>query len=121
MLFLLRALAVWKNNRFVVVLLGTLWIALVRGVIIVPIGIRGAHIGPTLQCVITAAYNEEEIGPIIVIIYDSVIFVTIAYRILFTAVYEDGVLPRLHTFFGSKKSIPNLSRALLRGGQKYYL
>lgn len=121
MLFLLRALAIWKNHKYIMLFLSTFWVALVGAVTTIPIGIRGEHIGSTMQCMITRVDGYEKTGPVTVILYDSVIFMIIAYRILHATVYEEGMRPRLKAFFGSKKSIPNLSRALLRGGQKYYL
>ncbi|KAE9391430.1 hypothetical protein BT96DRAFT_925307 [Gymnopus androsaceus JB14] len=121
MLFLLRALAVWKNNEYVRGMLCFAWLGLFGCVMVTPIGIRGAHIGTTMQCINVVAQVWEEAGPISAVIFDSIIFSSIAYRILTNGVMEDGARPRLQTFFGLRNTIPRLSAALLRGGQKYYL
>ncbi|KAJ8495114.1 hypothetical protein ONZ45_g13000 [Pleurotus djamor] len=120
LLFLLRVLAVWNRNKYMKVMYTLLWLTVIACSITVPVGISGAHIGPTQHCINTRAEEYTESTGIIGLINDSLVFFGIAYRIMTYSVIEDNLGARTKTFFGGG-SLSNLSRALLQGGQTYYL
>ncbi|KIK55466.1 hypothetical protein GYMLUDRAFT_112062, partial [Collybiopsis luxurians FD-317 M1] len=121
MLFLLRARAVWQDNKYVKTFLTILWLGVLGGTTTVPIGLSGVHVGPTLQCIAKSVPEYEEASPISVLIFDTFIFFTIAYRILVNIWDQEEKGVHFQAFFGLRTSLPDLSRALLVGGQKYYL
>ncbi|KAJ3884368.1 hypothetical protein GG344DRAFT_28304, partial [Lentinula edodes] len=120
MLFLLRVLAVYKGFAVVKVCFVILWIGVVGGSLSVPLGIGGAHIGPTKACINTTVKQITELSIIMPMINDTAVFVAVTYRILSYSVYEEGMGAQVCAFFGWKKLLPSLSRNLLQGGQHYY-
>ncbi|KAJ6465750.1 hypothetical protein C8R45DRAFT_1173373 [Mycena sanguinolenta] len=119
-LFFLRVTAVWHPSKIAFVLFSILWIAVLGAGITVPLGIRGAHIGPTMQCIVTALPSDIEVAVIMPLINDTVIFLSISYRILAHTIVADSLLARLRVFFGGT-GLSTLSQALLRSGQHFYL
>ncbi|KAJ8514211.1 hypothetical protein ONZ45_g8218 [Pleurotus djamor] len=84
-------------------------------------GNSAAHIaGPTLQCVNIKAEGYAESAVVMPMINDTLIFFGVAYRIMTYSVVEQDFRTLAKTFFGVGK-ISALSRALLQGGQSYYL
>ncbi|KAG2097392.1 hypothetical protein BD769DRAFT_1700952 [Suillus cothurnatus] len=120
MLFLLRVLAVWQGNKIISGVFISLWAAVSISSITVPLGTKGAHIGPTQQCINTQVAGYIDSVMITGLINDSAIVAAISYRIMRNCVIEGSFEVRVRTFLGHG-SIPQLSRALLRGGQHYYL
>ncbi|KAK0494584.1 hypothetical protein EDD18DRAFT_349844 [Armillaria luteobubalina] len=120
LLFFLRVTAVWNRNRYIFSFFTFLWLGVIAGAITVPVGIRGAHIGTTEQCINVRVPEYDQLSIIFPLIFDSCTFIAITYRILmFTNINEETASGRLRTFFGS--GVPIVSRNLLRGGQQYYL
>ncbi|KDR70439.1 hypothetical protein GALMADRAFT_103207 [Galerina marginata CBS 339.88] len=119
-LFYMRVRAVYNRNKFVSAAFFVLWIAVGGTAITVPAGIRGAHIGPTKQCINTDVPLSVESSVWLSLINDSAVFIAITYRILTFNVMEETFKGRLKAFFG-RGSISHLSRSLLLGGQHYYL
>ncbi|KAG2119205.1 hypothetical protein DEU56DRAFT_929797 [Suillus clintonianus] len=120
-LFLLRVLAVWHGNKLVCGAFIFLWVAVAVASATVPFGTKGAHIGPTQQCINVQVAGYIESTLIMGLVNDSTILTAISYRILRNCVPEDSFKARMRTFMGGGGSIPQLSKALLRGGQHYYL
>ncbi|KAK0504544.1 hypothetical protein EDD18DRAFT_303422 [Armillaria luteobubalina] len=118
-LFFLRVTAVWHKNRYVFFFFAILWFGVIGGAITVPVGIRGAHIGPTQQCINTQVPNYVQLSAIMPLIFDSCTFVAITYRILLYTSIDETPRGRLRAFFG--RDVPIVSRNLLLGGQHYYL
>ncbi|KAJ6454617.1 hypothetical protein C8R45DRAFT_846368 [Mycena sanguinolenta] len=120
MLFFLRVTAVWKSNKIVYAVFFVLWLAVLGAGITAPLGSRAAHIGPTAQCILTVVPNDVKAAAIVPLINDTAVFLAINYRILVHTVAADSSMARLRVFLGGKK-ISTLSRALIQGGQHFYL
>lgn len=118
-LFFLRVTAVWHRNQYVFFFFTILWFGVIAGAITVPVGIRGAHIGPTQQCINTRVPNYAQLSAIMPLIFDSCTFAAITYRILLYTSIEETARGRLRAFLG--RDVPIVSRNLLLGGQHYYL
>ncbi|KAG2119202.1 hypothetical protein DEU56DRAFT_137488 [Suillus clintonianus] len=120
-LFLLRVLAVWHGNKLIRGVFIFLWFAVAVASTTIAFGTKGAHIGPTQQCINVQVAGYIESTLIMALINDSTVLTAISYRILRNCVLEDSFKARVRTFVGGGGSIPHLSKALLRGGQHYYL
>ncbi|KAK0237770.1 hypothetical protein EDD85DRAFT_831771 [Armillaria nabsnona] len=120
LLFFLRVTAIWHNNQYVFFFFTFLWFGVIAGTITVPVGIRGAHIGTTQQCINVRIPEYDQVAAIFPLIFDSCTFIAITYRILlYTSINEETARGRLRAFFG--RGVPIVSRNLLLGGQQYYL
>ncbi|KAJ7595254.1 hypothetical protein C8J56DRAFT_921945 [Mycena floridula] len=120
-LFFLRVTAVWLHHKFVYGLFLALWLCVLGTSIAIPIGIRGAHLGTTQQCIETALRSVYlEASPIMIFINDTMIFLAITYRIISYMVFEETMTAQINAFFRGKH-ISCLARLLLQGGQHYYL
>ncbi|KAF7373759.1 hypothetical protein MSAN_00587400 [Mycena sanguinolenta] len=120
MLFFLRVTAVWHPSKIAFAVFSILWIAVLGAGITVPLGLRAAHIGPTMQCVITAVPSDVEVAVIVPLINDTAIFFAISYRILAHTIVMDSIVAHLRVFLGGT-GLSTLSQALLRSGQHFYL
>ncbi|KAF7373774.1 hypothetical protein MSAN_00589100 [Mycena sanguinolenta] len=120
MLFFLRVTAVWYPSKIAFAVFSILWIAVLGAGITASFGIRGAHIGPTMQCITTTVPADIEVAVIMPLINDTAIFLAITYCILVHTIVADSVLARLRIFFGGT-GLSTLSQALLRSGQHFYL
>ncbi|KAF7373758.1 hypothetical protein MSAN_00587300 [Mycena sanguinolenta] len=120
MLFFLRVTAVWHPSKVAFAVFSILWITVLGTGITASLGIRGAHIGPTAQCVTTAVPAGTEVAAIMSLINDTAIFFAINYRILAHTIVADSLPARLRVFFGGS-GLSTLSQALLRSGQHFYL
>ncbi|KAF7373754.1 hypothetical protein MSAN_00586900 [Mycena sanguinolenta] len=65
MLFFLRVTAVWHPSKITFAVFSILWIAVLGAGITVPLGLHAAHIGPTMQCVITAVPSDAEVAALL--------------------------------------------------------
>ncbi|KAF7373765.1 hypothetical protein MSAN_00588100 [Mycena sanguinolenta] len=119
MLFLLRVIAVWHPSKAAFAVFSILWIAVFGAGITVQLGARGAHIGPTAQCINTALPAYTEMATIMPLINDTAIFLAINYRILAHMIVADSLLARVRAFFRGT-GLSALSQALLRSGQHFY-
>ncbi|PBK79122.1 hypothetical protein ARMGADRAFT_1021713 [Armillaria gallica] len=120
LLFFLRVTAIWHNNQYVFFFFTFLWFGVIAGTITVPVGVRGAHIGTTQQCINVLVPEYDQIAFILPLIFDSCTFIAVTYRILlYTSINEETAHGRLRAFFG--RGVPIVSRNLLLGGQQYYL
>ncbi|KAJ6466044.1 hypothetical protein C8R47DRAFT_1056657 [Mycena vitilis] len=120
MLFLLRVIGVWYPSKIVSAVFIFLWLLLVGADITVPVGIRAAHIGTTLQCMSTTVPENTESVAIMGLINDTAIFFAVNYRILAHMVVAKSLKARIDVFLGGGQ-LPRLSRALIQGGQHFYL
>ncbi|KAF7334211.1 hypothetical protein MSAN_02382400 [Mycena sanguinolenta] len=120
MLFFLRATAVWYPSKIAYAVFSLLWLAVLGAGITVTLGVRAAHIGPTMQCITTAVPDNVEVAVIVPLINDSAIFLAITYRILAHTIVADSSMARLRVFFGGA-GLSRLTEALLRSGQHFYL
>ncbi|KAF8168641.1 hypothetical protein K438DRAFT_1500543, partial [Mycena galopus ATCC 62051] len=120
MLFLLRVGALWHPNKRVYALFGPLWLGVTGACFTIPLGLRGAHIGPTSQCLTVVLPGDTEWFPIMALIYDTAVFCAINYRIIGFTIVANSSKDRIRAFFGGRQ-LSKLSGALVRGGQHFYL
>ncbi|EPQ51305.1 hypothetical protein GLOTRDRAFT_49043 [Gloeophyllum trabeum ATCC 11539] len=120
LLFLFRIRAVFFHNKPVVLLFSLLWLAVLGTAFTVPFAITGEHIGPTQRCINTAVKSFSSSSIIVGGIFDSLVFLTISYRLLTTNLVEETWSSRLNSFL-SGSGFTRLPAALLQGGQMYYL
>jgi len=116
----MRVRAVWLHSEVVQGIFLFLWVCVVGTAVTVPVGISGAHIGPTMQCVNTRVADYTEATAIMALINDSAIFAAVTYRILKWTLADQSLKTHVNAFFGYR-GLSRLSRALLEGGQHYYL
>ncbi|KAF7373792.1 hypothetical protein MSAN_00590900 [Mycena sanguinolenta] len=120
MLLFLRVIAVWHESKIAFAVFSLLWIGVLGAGITIPLGIRGAHIGPTAQCINTAVPDYTQVAVIMPLINDTAIFLAITYRILAHTI-ADSPVTRLRVFFGGTgPGLSALSQALLQSGQHFY-
>ncbi|KAJ6454683.1 hypothetical protein C8R45DRAFT_760250, partial [Mycena sanguinolenta] len=119
-LFFLRVTAVWYPSKIAYAGFAILLLAVPAGGIIIPLRTRGAHIGPTMQCITTVVPGTLEVAGIVPLINDTAVFLAINYRILAHTIGADSSTARLRVFFGGK-GLSTLTRALLQSGQHFYL
>ncbi|KAK6974131.1 hypothetical protein R3P38DRAFT_3240011 [Favolaschia claudopus] len=132
LLMFLRARAIFNNNKYLVFFLLFLWLS-VAGTAILP-AIPGvavvANIGPTKYCFISIdqpiAWRSAEVSfTAAPIIYDTVIFVAISWRMFHASYMENrgGNCSRKTKIMAgiTGKHLPRFSKAVLRDGQAYYL
>ncbi|KAF9256967.1 hypothetical protein L218DRAFT_815430, partial [Marasmius fiardii PR-910] len=121
-LFLLRVIAVWIWNKWIIASFTFLWLATVAVAVTAPVGLGATHLGPTRACLFTEVADYTESSAITSMIYDSAVFFAITYRILVNSLFEEDRSAQFKTFIGRGKSfLPTLSTNLLRSGQHYYL
>ncbi|KAF9257380.1 hypothetical protein L218DRAFT_879655, partial [Marasmius fiardii PR-910] len=121
-LFLLRVVAVWNWNKWIVATFSLLWLATIGATITVPVGLRASHIGTTQACLLTRVPSYIESSAITASINDSAVFLAITYRILMNSLDKGDPSAQFKTFIGNGRSfLPTLSKNLLRSGQQYYL
>ena len=126
MLFFLRVRALYRNNTVVVGFFAFLWLCVVGGALTVPIsnGTQGVHLVPGgTFCMSLSPFPAYEGSAIIIpAIYDTLVFFAISYQL-----YPAYELSQVTTWreraslFFSGQGLPRLSKALLQGGQQYYL
>ncbi|KDR76783.1 hypothetical protein GALMADRAFT_23322, partial [Galerina marginata CBS 339.88] len=124
-LFFMRVRAVYHHDKFIQGIFLFLWLSVAFSALTlflhtVPIGLREAHIGPTMLCILTQVPSYTEASAWTLLVNDSAIFFAITYRILTFNIFEETFKARFNAFVG-RGSIPHLSRSLLLGGQHYYL
>ncbi|KAJ6461014.1 hypothetical protein C8R45DRAFT_842413 [Mycena sanguinolenta] len=119
-LFYLRVTAVWHPSKIVYVVFFILLIAVPIASLSATLGFRGAHIGPTMQCITTVVPADIEVDMIMPLIHDTSVFLAINYRVLANTVGSDSSMARLRVFFGGK-GFSTLSQALIQSGQHFYL
>lgn len=118
-LFLRRLHAVYSDNRIIRGIFTLLWIGMSTCGIPVFIGVHVGYIPGTNYCI---SYKIEEYVSVIDFFpaaFDTLVFFAISYKVLAVhGVAEEG---RSWKDIVTGKALPQLSRALLQGGQQYYL
>ncbi|KAF9233842.1 hypothetical protein BU15DRAFT_79700 [Melanogaster broomeanus] len=119
-LFLKRVHAVFIHDRIVCHFFTFLWLAAFGGSLVVLPGPLHDYyeIANTKHCI---NHNIEDyvsiafIGPVI---FDALVFLAITYKIL---TFHNPSKPRSWKEFCYGEALPRLSRAVLQGGQQYYM
>ena len=120
LLFFLRLRAIYNRNRIVVASFFVLWLGLIAASLFVPLGTSGGPIGPTHYCQYTSFSESSYAGLIGPLIYDTLVFAAISWRLIHIRSVEMGYRDTVRTLF-SKKGLPAFTARILVDGQLYYL
>jgi hypothetical protein len=118
-LFFFRVKGVYYDNKLVQVLFGVMWLLLVASTLTIPPAIKGAHIRTTQICMMVKVEDYEAVAAFLNALFDTLVFLAVSYRIM-TSTPEGSVRTQAGTFFRGD-GLSSISRALLQGGQLYYL
>lgn len=122
-LFLRRAQAVYTGNRLAYWIFALLFACSSTSHIVMILGMSAEHISGTKYCGTSRVELYAMITYFMPGFFDTVVFLAISYKIAYQDHQhrsdEDGNL-RITRLFSSK-ALPRMSRALLQGGQQYYL
>jgi len=116
LLFLFRIRAVFDGRPWIIGFFVMLWLANLGGSITVPFALFGGNIANTNRCVPTGVKSFSSAGIIITAVNDTLVFAAISWRIIM----DTALSGKLKSFIRGR-SLPYISRELLRGGQQYYL
>lgn len=119
-LFLQRVQAVYADTRWVRWLFFVLWVMAVASDAVIPLGIHPESIrGTHYQSTNIPRYDALSVFTLL--FFDTSVLIAISYKLAsrHRSVPTTGRVPWCG--FISGKSLPHLSRAVLRGGQQYYL
>ena len=120
LLFFLRLRAIYNHNQIIVVSFLVLWMGLIAASLFVPLGISGGPIGPTRYCQFTSFSRSSYAGLIGPLIYDTLVFSAISWRLIRIGSVEMGYRDTVHTLF-SRRGLPAFTAHILVDGQIYYL
>jgi hypothetical protein len=118
-LFLRRMEAVYPNNKWIKYFFSALWFINGGIEITVVLGVRAVHAPGTLYCIDAQPEPYVLGGGLAPVVFDTLVFLAISYKIMATHSTLDAKVS-LRTLI-SGKALPRLSRAILQGGQQYYL
>ncbi|KXN82660.1 hypothetical protein AN958_02337 [Leucoagaricus sp. SymC.cos] len=121
LIFLQRLRAVYTGNRYVKIIAILLWIGTVITMAFTVVDAKSLHIPGTRYCVYAVIDRPLLANGVVFLVFDTFVFLATSYKIASSHLYaEDGAPARLEAAI-SGKALPRLSRAVLRGGQEYYL
>jgi hypothetical protein len=119
-LFFFRVKGVYCNNRIITVIFGFLLFSLLGFSCVIIPAIKATHIGTTQRCMVTSVAPYASAPIVLNAVIDTVIFIAISIR-LASFLSVDHSFSVLMKSFWLGDGLPSLSKALLRGGQLYYL
>lgn len=121
LLFFIRVRAIFTGQRFVVGFFFVLWLANLGSAIAVPFLISDVHIGPTERCTGSSVNPWTAATLVITGINDTLVMMTVSYVLIDGMLLSPpGLCNGVMSFF-TGKDLPQVARALLQGGQLYYL
>jgi len=121
LLFFLRVRAMYHDLPLVVVLFGLLWLGTVAGGILIPFAVATFFqtIDSMRICILTTTQKYVSASIIISMVFDTLVFAVISYRIISTFGSRDDTNVWSNLLRGV--GLPKFSKTLLQSGQKYYL
>lgn len=121
-LFLIRAHAVYHDERVIRWIFYFLWLGVFVASFLNPFAVRGVHLGTTQYCIDAAVRPYGSAGLIAQAIFDTLVFLAVSWKLTCDEISEGKTLrAKLRIFFGGKTSISALRTALLQSGQLYFL
>lgn len=118
-LFLRRVHAVYAENKYVQRFFSAFWVMSSLAGLTIPLGIQPTFIPGTHYEKDAGLHPYAAIGAFVPLLFDSFVFLAISYRIASTHSLVDERVS--WDTLVSGKALPRLSRAILQGGQQYYL
>ena len=119
-LFYLRVCAVYTMSKIIIVVYGMLWLSVVGMLLTIPFTFTAAHIATTQYC--AESVHGHLLGPttIIIVVNHAMIYAAITYRI-FSMLPGSSNSQKLTVLLTFGKTLPYISRLLLRDSQLYFL
>ncbi len=118
-LFFLRVYAIFSHSKPTIWFFVVLRYLISAGVIIQAFFATAAHIGPTKGCILVEPKSYCAAGTLAVALNDTVVVLAISLRLLRNSTANTWHA-RWTAFFGGK-GMGQISRALMRTGQQYYM
>lgn len=118
-LFLRRVNAVYQDNKWIKCFFSVLWFIGGGTELTVALGVRASHAPGTLYCIDVQPAHYVIAGGLAPVVFDTLVFLAISYKIGTTFSTVDARVSWGALISG--KALPRLSRAILQGGQQYYL
>jgi len=119
LLFFLRVRAVYNRSRIITAFFGILWLGITGTSILITIGTTDSHIPYTRRCIEGLAPIYTTVPIILTAVNDTLVFLAISYRMVFSAMVRSTWRARARSFFMGE-GLHQLSKALLQSGQVYY-
>lgn len=120
-LFLRRVQAIYTGNRWVQWIFTLLWIGTTGIDIMLIPGTGSKHIPGTAYCIVYKARPYIPIVNYMPAVFDTFVFFAISYKIAFQHNQVPGPEQSWTSSWFSAKTLLMLSKAILQGGQQYYL
>ena len=118
-LFLRRVQAVWAGNQWISRISTVLWVFDWGSEFTIPTGVRAIHIPFTKHCIDSQLQPYVLASVIFPLVFDTFVFLAISYKVIIMHSNIDANVS--WNTIVSGKALPRLSRAILKGGQQYYL
>ncbi|KAH7931070.1 hypothetical protein BV22DRAFT_1027828 [Leucogyrophana mollusca] len=118
-LFLKRVQAVFPHQKTVFYVFSFLWVANVGVSTVAPIGSHAGPLADTKHCINTGEAHYVAAAVIMQLVFDSLVFLAVSYKIASSRLSQEERTSWRTLVSG--KSLPRLSKAVLQGGQQYYL
>ncbi|KAF9441136.1 hypothetical protein P691DRAFT_637392, partial [Macrolepiota fuliginosa MF-IS2] len=120
-LFLRRLEAVYADSRTRIVqwVFRILWFVTSANIITGVVGVKMKHIEGTSYCVMYKVKGYVVLNQLLPVVFDTLVFLAISYKIISS---RSALDPKINwRTIVTGKTLPRLSRALLQGGQQYYI
>ena len=137
--------AVYSQSKIVRGFFNLLWVVMAGSSVLVPLSLEGEvssypsaqgelhtqylsfifaaclqHLGPTNRCIQTGVHTFGYATTLINTVNDTLVFIAISCQIIAYTTYGDNWRARARSFY-TAGGLPRMSKALLQGGQLYYL
>ncbi|KAF5354058.1 hypothetical protein D9756_006974 [Leucocoprinus leucothites] len=117
-IFLQRVRAVYSNNRWVQLVAIVLWLASCATMSFTVFVAKSEHVPGTGYCAYTVIDDLLSATGFVFVGFDTFVLLATSYKILTSHADVDARTSLGTLIYG--RALPNISRAILRGGQQYY-
>jgi len=118
-LFLARACAVYYHKKPIYIAFILLWIADVGVLSLFFTGLDIIPVANTKHCINVSKDKYIVVPQLVSLLFDTMVYIFITMKLLSTRRPSEKKVTWRTTFLG--ESLPRLSRAIMQGGQLYYL
>jgi len=126
--FLLRIRAIFNNSIAIMVSFGVLWLSIVSTSILILTATTSGYIGSTRYCnLIFYRLSSSPVWALIAwTVFDTLSFIAMSWKLVTATRIKDQTSSDAPWWKRAKnvitgESLPNFTRSLLRGGEKYFL
>ncbi|KAJ7101658.1 hypothetical protein C8R44DRAFT_597240, partial [Mycena epipterygia] len=123
LLFFFRVRAIYGGDRFITILFGLLWLAVLGSSTTVPISGTARNVGNPSTCLIGHPKSYAGSPGVIITVHDTLVYLAISYRLVSNFSHLDGQQTRRAqlTALFSGSNLPAFSKSLFTDGQMYYM